>query len=404
MNPSTSKRFFYFVISLVLLVINPLSNPVVVNELLLASKDFIIVKNPKRLPSHIPCTRIPLGVNADYKPCIARLKSGELLVVAFAQRETRGKRDEYFISFRSTDEGRTWGPRTELKNGIIGAREPFVTVLRDGTLLMSAHILPGDPDNIMPTHWYSFIFRSTDEGHTWSSLVLGPKNWPAKASVATDRRAVQLSDDTVLMGVSTGRPNVRTAMWRSTNSGKTWDQSMLCKNEAWSDTDGFFSNSETFVLASGDLLHINRVEGRNHPLKGRTFPGGNDNTDRSILWKSTDEGKTWRRVRNMGGYGLMYPQLLQLQDGRILYNFTVRALAYPLGIQAIVNYDQGVTWNFETDRLIIESKTPKGLASGGGYGNTIQLSDGTLITSYSYRGEDHETHLEIVRWRLPENK
>jgi hypothetical protein len=90
-----------------------------------------------------------------------------------------------------------------------------------------------------------------------------------------------------------------------------------------------------------------------------------------------------------------------LKDGRILCNFTVRGLKYPIGIQAIVNHDDGRTWDFEHDWLIVESRTPKGKLSGGGYGNTVQLQDGTLITAYSYRGEDDKTHLEVVRWRLP---
>ena len=75
---------------------------------------------------------------------------------------------------------------------------------------------------------------------------------------------------------------------------------------------------------------------------------------------------------------------------------------YPLGIQAIINYDQGDTWDFEKDRIIVASKTPKGMSSGGGYGNTIQIADGTLVTSYSYRGKDGNTYLEVVRWRLPD--
>ena len=40
--------------------------------------------------------------------------------------------------------------------------------------------------------------------------------------------------------------------------------------------------------------------------------------------------------------------------------------------------------------------------SGGGFGNTIQLDDGTLVSCYSYRGKDGATHVEAVRWRLPE--
>ena len=40
-------------------------------------------------------------------------------------------------------------------------------------------------------------------------------------------------------------------------------------------------------------------------------------------------------------------------------------------------------------------------ASGGGFGNTVQLEDGALVSVYSYRGTDNHTHLETVPWRVP---
>lgn len=42
-----------------------------------------------------------------------------------------------------------------------------------------------------------------------------------------------------------------------------------------------------------------------------------------------------------------------------------------------------------------------GRSQGGGFGPTVQLEDGTLVTSYSYRDGDDRTRLEVVRWRLP---
>src|SRR5262245_5461950 len=89
----------------------------------LAGPDFIMVKNAERLPARLRAQRIPLGVPGDYKPSIARLRSGDLLVVAFASRNreaaptgaTRVRPDEYLISFRSKDGGLTWSSRKELK-------------------------------------------------------------------------------------------------------------------------------------------------------------------------------------------------------------------------------------------------------------------------------------------------
>ncbi len=45
-----------------------------------------------------------------------------------------------------------------------------------------------------------------------------------------------------------------------------------------------------------------------------------------------------------------------------------------------------------------------GKSQGGGFGPTVQLADHTLVTSYSYRGSDDKTHLEVVRWRLLEKQ
>jgi hypothetical protein len=51
---------------------------------------------------------------------------------------------------------------------------------------------------------------------------------------------------------------------------------------------------------------------------------------------------------------------------------------------------------------VLEGKTPWGRAQGGGFGNTVQLRDETLVSCSSYRGGDDKTYLEVIRWRLPE--
>ena len=51
--------------------------------------------------------------------------------------------------------------------------------------------------------------------------------------------------------------------------------------------------------------------------------------------------------------------------------------------------------------LVLDAKTPPDKPSGGGFGPTVQLKDDTLVTPYSYRGQDNQPHLEVVRWKLP---
>ena len=99
----------------------------------------------------------------------------------------------------------------------------------------------------------------------------------------------------------------------------------------------------------------------------------------------------------------MYPRFLQLDDKRILLTFTVRSNStdgHPLGLRAVISYDEGRTWDFKHDRMVLSLVNHA--HSGGGFGNTIQLKDETLVSIYSYRAEDEKTYIETVRWRLPE--
>jgi len=70
----------------------------------------------------------------------------------------------------------------------------------------------------------------------------------------------------------------------------------------------------------------------------------------------------------------------------------------------VVSYDDGNTFDLESDVLVLEAKTPWGMPSGGGFGNTVQLEDGMLATAYSYRDGEEKTHVEVMRWWLPEMK
>ena len=99
----------------------------------------------------------------------------------------------------------------------------------------------------------------------------------------------------------------------------------------------------------------------------------------------------------------MYQAFLRLADGRLLLTFTVRALRPPLGVHAVLGKElpDGFQFDFDHDRIVIDQKTPVGKPSGGGFGPTVQLEDGTLVTSYSYPAAGGQTRLEVARWRLP---
>jgi hypothetical protein len=367
----------------------------------------------------IPAVRVPLGIPNDYKPFVARLKNGDLLIVAFCFDAIEGVQGyvERAVFWRSQDGGRTWGDREERID--VQGREFGLTALSDGTLLMTCHWLARDAFN-PSQHTHSKVFRSTDAGTTWSETRIGPDGFPNRAETTADWMAFEIPDVNrpgqflACLGVSMQHGNQNAPkvvrVWRSSDSGKTWDKSLHPDTAGWIDVDGFFSQTVTFRTAPGRLLHPVRVDrtGPHWHIPGtpkQLEKESGDQGDRMMLWESNDDGHTWNKHRThgtFGTYGEMYPRFLYLKDGGLLLTFTVRSNptdGHGLGLRAIVSRDHGQTWDFTRDRMVISDMNHG--ASGGGFGNTVQLSDETLVSVYSYRQSDGNTLVEAVRWALP---
>lgn len=349
----------------------------------------------------IDCERIPVGEPDDYKACVAKLPDGELLLTMFHQhRKGGGKILEQNLLYRSADGGKTWKGPERLD---FPGREPYLSVLKDGTVLVTGHLLPQEVRNTYG-HTCGWVHRSTDRGKTWSSTRVSAKDIGKPGGHNhTSRNVLELADGTLLMGVDSGGGPY--FMWRSTDGGKTWNKSRKCHPVGFKSAYGFFGG-ETWLwqARSGKVIAFVRVDSREFPIKQEgTIVSRGDQDDHEMIWESADEGRTFHRVRDWGHYGQMYPSLLRLQDGRLLYTYTQRALDPPLGVRAFVGTEQqdGFTFDLTVDRLLLDSKTPKGKPQGGGFGPTVQLKDDTLVTSYTYRGADNKTHAEVVRWRLP---
>ena len=374
------------------------------------SKTPIRVCNPRRLPGwSIEAERIPVGRPGDYKPSMALLPDGSLLMVAFHQINS-GTKDFHEVTtfWRSHDGGRTWSDRDD-RSDIIG-REQFLTCANDGALFLSAHMLPTDtayPGG--PGSFHSYLHRSTDGGSTWERaqvLLEGAARGdaPDRSGTATDRNVVELPDGALLFGVALTSSDVA-YMWRSTDRGKSWQRDRRCSIRGYYDNeDGFFSNSTTYPGANGDLIHFVRV-GHPSPMTKmadcRTgVTAGNDNYDRTMITRSSDLGITWSVLEDLSDYGQMYPRICKLRDNRWLLTFTQRGVFYPFGLRAVLSYDEGVSWEFDYDHMVIDGFTPWETWSGGGFGTTVQLPDDTLISCYSYRGHDDDTHVEVVKWQI----
>jgi BNR repeat-like domain len=360
------------------------------------------IQNPRTLPPEpVRCERIPLGKVDDYKPCVAQLPSGELLLTAFHQHKKEGgKVLEQTLLFRSKDGGKTWSEAKELD--LLG-REPYLTVLKDGTIFITGHLLANDLRNKWG-YTCGFLHRSTDGGKTWESIRIESEVIKAKVSNHSTRNVLQCADGTLLLGVDYDGGEGPYLMWRSKDSGKPWDKTGKCQPKDFKSQYGFFGG-ETWLwqARSGKIWALVRVDSVELPIRDWPIKAKNDQADHFILFSSNDDGKSFDRIRDLGDYGEMYMSMLRLQDKRLLLTFTVRDLKPPLGVRAIsgVETDDGFDFDFIRDRIMLDTRTPVEKFQGGGFGPTVQLKDGTLVTSYSYRGEDDKTHLEVVRWTLP---
>ena len=384
--------------------------------------DTIQIQNPKQLGVEtIPAQRIALGVPDDYKPCIARLPNGELLLVAFHQHKMGGALEvgdeewslvrEDIILFRSRDGGVTW---SEPKTLDILGREPYFTILSDGTILITVHLLMQDVRNEFG-YVQTYIHRSTDNGKTWETTRFPGEDlpgWQPDWMILSSRNVLECRNGSLLFAIGTKEGH--DFLYRSYDKGATWQHREECEFELFEcEKDkkklrfSNFAEAIFWEAANGDLLILSRIDPSIFPLlldKGKKPDGSWDHHERLVLYRSKDGGNYWSFTELGSSYGEMYPAILKLQDERLLLTFTVRDLNPPLGVRAVLGKEtaNGFEFDFEHDRLMLDVKTPIGKPSGGGFGRTVQLDDGTLVTSYSFRGEDDKTHLDVVRWKLSE--
>jgi BNR/Asp-box repeat len=368
--------------------------------------DVITVRDAAVLPPQIRAQRVAVGLPNDRNPDLVPLPSGALLLaLSRPVTNANGAYQENLILYRSKDGGGTWGRRELLP--LLG-REPHFSVLHDGTLFLTARLLSTDHRN-KEGYDHAVLYRSTDGGESWSALPILAQSVPGaapRAETRTSRNVLELQDGTLVMGVSAG--SSADYLWRSSDEGQTWNRSLASQVEGYEvSLQGrpWYGEMILFQARNGELLGIARTPANAvAPFPDTQTPSVTDDTDRMVLFRSADGGRTWAVAADVGDYyGEMHPSLLRLTDGRMLFTFSARGSRPPLGLQAVLGVERpgGFSLNFATDRMILDEKAPEREAHDGGFGNTVRLPGGQLLSAYSYPGSDNQTHAEVVRWVLP---
>ena len=182
--------------------------------------------------------------------------------------------------WRSTDEGATW---TEVNTSPgWSPREVFSSVaMPDGSIVLMGGMGTND------------VWRSTDDGKTWTKVNENAE-WPIRWAESS----VAMPDGSIVLMGGQGVDNVYlNDVWRSTDEGATWTE--VNTSPGWPARTDFSS----VAMPDGSIV-----------LMGGWTSSGNMND----VWRSTDDGATWTELPNAGWPARYGQSSVAMPDGSIV--------------------------------------------------------------------------------------
>lgn len=291
-------------------------------------------------------------------PDIVRRADGALIAAYYAS--TGHTRVNGVIkTVTSTDNGRTWSPPSLAIQTDYDARDPKITQLADGALLLSWFGTRWNADG-SSSNVGTLVARSTDGGQTWStpvkvdSAMTGQGGW-----AASHGHAVQLANGDVLLplyGVLPGDTQWRATVIRSTDGGRSFTRDSEV-TLAFNGTQRFAEPNLT-VLASGELVSLIRLETPDVEAQ---------------LVRSTDDGHSWSAPVVTDIPARSHHQLLT-SSGKVLLTYGNPLLAGRPTEGRLINDPSG-SWNGAKALLVYDS-------ANGDQANpsSVELSPGRYLT------------------------
>ena len=273
---------------------------------------------------------------ASSNPGAVRLKTGELTVV-FREGSDATSLDGYILRITSENRGKTWSTPDTIASTAWDCRDPSITQLRDGLILVNFHQSSADARREGVPSIGCFTVRSFDNGKIFTSPRMVPLEgfrW-----TATSDAILELRDGTLLFPAFGGRDGEVSVAFAviSRNGGETWEDIRMIAEDL-EERQGYMKPA-LIQLPDGRILCI--LESGNP--EGYLY-----------ISVSEDGGETWSLPEKSGIVGKA-PDLLITRDGTLLCVFQD---FWPEGISCVRSYDWGKTWEKETTLSAIKNADP----------------------------------------------
>ena len=259
-------------------------------------------------------------------PSAIRLKSGELFLV-FRDASEANSLDGNILLISSDNGRNNWSPPDTIVDTSWDCREPSITQLQDGLILVSFFQTRYDMDTGDVRSVGCFTVRSFDNGKTFTS----PRMIPIDGfdGVASSDAIVELDDGNLILPVYGAREGEASSVFAvmSENGGETWEDVYIIADAS---EEGIgYEKPVMLRLPEGKILCMMEAHGQTGSLYQAV---------------SEDGGRTWSAPVRSGIVG-QNPDLILTPAGTVLCLY--RDL-WPAGVSFIRSYDWGRTWEQES--------------------------------------------------------
>ncbi|MGC0251252.1 sialidase family protein [Pseudactinotalea sp. Z1748] len=294
----------------------------------------------------------PEGVAPRF-PDILRLSDDHLLVSYYSAADHRDRAGLIKVT-QSFDNGETWSEPWVAVDSEFDDRDPKLTLLDDGTILMMYFVTNWiDPDAGDRTQLGVHLVRSEDDGQTWSD-----PNWvgtqltcenpppadgcPLDSGISVSHGSIiQLDDGDILAPIYGRTPDdvhSRATVARSSDRGVTWDPAdevTIAEGETFA-----FQEPNLTLMPSGEIIAGLRV---------------NEEPVHLYLSRSDDDGRTWSEPERTDIPASSHHQLLR-EDGSLLLTYgDVGAHVQNRPTSGILIPDALGDWNGHTPVMVYDS-------------------------------------------------